>query len=131
MTAEQLVEEALSPTARAENYVRYDANYRPLVVAALAKRLAWSDEDRDRVLAGHSWRGATTVQVEVASGRPARKLPKTAEAAAVEQWIYGDPDGEHTLVTFTDGRCSGWVKRPEAKPDPAGNGAASTTAPGR
>jgi hypothetical protein len=40
-------------------------------------------------------------QVLLAIGRPLRKTRETKEGAEMEDWIYGEPPGRVTFVTFT------------------------------
>lgn len=112
LSVAELVAEAVSPVARSEFYVRYDEKYRPLLVKELAARLQWTAQEHEQVLAGQGWVGATPEQIEVAWGRPTDVAKSGSGAEAGERWRYGDADGEHTLVTFVAGRCTGWTQHP-------------------
>ena len=37
-------------------------------------------------------------------GRPTRKSRETKEGQEIEDWIYGEPPGRITFVTFTSGK---------------------------
>jgi hypothetical protein len=112
LSVAELVDEAVSPAARAEFYVRYDQKYRPRLVQELATRLHWTPEEQAQVLAGQGWVGATPEQIMVAWGKPTDVAKARSVAPDGEQWRYGDADGEHTLVTFAGGRCTGWTQHP-------------------
>lgn len=112
LSIEELVAEAVSPAANAEFYVRYDKDYRPLLVKELAARLQWTAEEQEQVLAGKGWVGATPEQITVAWGQPAKVAKGGGAAEAGEQWFFGDPESGQTIVTFVGGRCTGWTQQP-------------------
>jgi hypothetical protein len=44
--------------------------------------------------------GMTKEQVVLAAGKPVRKLRETKDGLELEEWIYGQPPGKITFVTF-------------------------------
>jgi len=66
-----------------ENYVD---TLPPEVQAAIKEKKAIEGMDRDQVL--------------LALGRPLRKTRETKDGAELEDWIYGEPPGRVTFVTF-------------------------------
>jgi hypothetical protein len=62
----------------------------PEIKKAVQDKKAIEGMDRDQVL--------------LALGRPVRKSRETKEGQEIEDWIYGEPPGRITFVTFTSGK---------------------------
>ncbi len=109
-TDEELLNEATSATATYSGYLRYDKDYRPRVIAQLARKRNWTPEDTARVLAGNLWVGADQWQViATRGGRPRHRTQSTFEnGVVIEYWHYGTPGYGTLMVTFRDGLCTGW-----------------------
>jgi hypothetical protein len=48
--------------------------------------------------------GMTREQVILAMGRPRNKSRETRDGDEVEDWVYGEPPGKMTFVTFSEGK---------------------------
>ena len=69
---------------------QYAENLPPEVQAAVKEKRAIEGMDRDQVL--------------LALGRPRTKVRETREGVEEEDWIYGNPPGRMTFVTFGNGK---------------------------
>jgi hypothetical protein len=108
MSTDDLVAETSCAAARSPDYLRYDANYRPRILALLQKRLAWSSEEHAKILAGKIWVGATEVHVRCSWGSPRHASSHVTAAGTAKYWTYGDLLSRHTTVSFVNGKCTGW-----------------------
>lgn len=98
----QLLEEACSPSARTRGYLYWEPSYRERVLIELAKRSGWSDEDRDKIIAGTPWIGETRDQVLASLGEPTSKSTNVTAAGETSIWQYGKPL-RGTTLTFDAG----------------------------
>lgn len=54
----------------------------------------------------HAIAGMDREQVMLAMGRPRNKIRQTVDGDETEDWIYGEPPGKITFVTFTEGKVT-------------------------
>lgn len=108
MSAEDLAEETRSPVAWDQSYARYDSTYLPKVLDRLAALEGWSQRDIERVRERYIWIGATPVQVLASWGRPSDRDRTVTIWGTSEVWYY-HRSYDVSIVTFDDGRVSGWT----------------------
>ena len=52
----------------------------------------------------HAVEGMNREQVVLAMGRPKNKSRETRDGDEMEDWVYGEPPGKVTFVTFSEGK---------------------------
>jgi hypothetical protein len=89
------VKKALAPVLDFEKHSateQYMDTLPPEIKQAVAEKKAIEGMDRDQVL--------------LALGRPLRKIRESKDGADLEDWIYGEPPGRVTFVTFSGPKVS-------------------------
>jgi hypothetical protein len=54
----------------------------------------------------HAVEGMNREQVVLAMGRPQNKSRETRDGEEVEDWVYGNPPGKVTFITFSEGKVT-------------------------
>lgn len=106
---EQLDDEALTQEAiSAARSIFNDESYRPRVLAALSKRLRWTEREAKAVINREIWVGATWQQIVAALGRP-KSVSRSASILGETATLHFDSYSRNVVVSIdSSGRCISW-----------------------